>query len=145
MKKKILIFIIVVVIVAVVLAVMFIPRNSKNIQINIQDLASKIAESGSFEDQLMQVDSEMVIPLTGQTAVAVIRLKQRLSQFDAGRNPVKIHLLNRQRFIFIDVFGPRHSLLAIQSRNHHPDQDEHRYEFHHSFHHEQSIIYFGQK
>ena len=61
MKKKILIFIIVVVIVAVVLAVMFIPRNSKNIQINIQDLASKIAESGSFEDQLMQVDSEMVI------------------------------------------------------------------------------------
>ena len=55
------IFIIVVVIVAVVLAVMFIPRNSKNIQINIQDLASKIAESGSFEDQLMQVDSEMVI------------------------------------------------------------------------------------
>ena len=61
MKKKILIFIIVVVIEAVVLAVMFIPRNSKNIQINIQDLASKIAESGSFEDQLMQVDSEMVI------------------------------------------------------------------------------------
>ena len=61
MKKKILIFIIDVVIVAVVLAVMFIPRNSKNIQINIQDLASKIAESGSFEDQLMQVDSEMVI------------------------------------------------------------------------------------
>lgn len=61
MKKKILIFIIVVVIVAVVLAVMFIPRNSKNIQINIQDLASKIAESGSFEDQLMQVDSEMVM------------------------------------------------------------------------------------
>ena len=61
MKKKNLIFIIVVVIVAVVLAVMFIPRNSKNIQINIQDLASKIAESGSFEDQLMQVDSEMVI------------------------------------------------------------------------------------
>ena len=61
MKKKILIFIIVVVSVAVVLAVMFIPRNSKNIQINIQDLASKIAESGSFEDQLMQVDSEMVI------------------------------------------------------------------------------------
>lgn len=61
MKKKILIFIIVVVIVAVVLAVMFIPRNSKNIQIKIQDLASKIAESGSFEDQLMQVDSEMVI------------------------------------------------------------------------------------
>ena len=55
------IFIIVVVIVAVVLAVMFISRNSKNIQINIQDLASKIAESGSFEDQLMQVDSEMVI------------------------------------------------------------------------------------
>ena len=91
------------------------------------------------------LDSEMVIPLTGQTAVAVVRLKQRLSQFDAGRNPVKIHLLNRQRFIFIDVFGPRHSLLAIQSRNHHPDQDEHRYEFHHSFHHEQSIIYFGQK
>ena len=61
MKKKILIFIIVVVIVAVVLAVMLIPRNSKNIQINIQDLASKIAESGSFEDQLMQVDSEMVL------------------------------------------------------------------------------------
>ena len=61
MKKKILIFIIVVVIVAVVLAVMFIPRNSKNRQINNQDLASKNAESGTFEDQLMQVDSEMVI------------------------------------------------------------------------------------
>ena len=62
MKKKILItLILVVVIVAVVLAVMFIPRNNEDIQINIQDLASEIAESGSFEDQLMQVDSEMVM------------------------------------------------------------------------------------
>ena len=41
MKKKILIFIIVVVIVAVVLAVMFIPRNNEDIQINIQDLSSR--------------------------------------------------------------------------------------------------------
>ena len=38
----------------------FIPKN-KDVQINIQDLASRIVESASFEDQLEQADSEMVM------------------------------------------------------------------------------------
>ena len=59
MKKKIWI-ILIILIIAIVFAIVFIPKN-KDVQINIQDLASRIVESASFEDQLEQADSEMVM------------------------------------------------------------------------------------
>ena len=59
MKKKIWI-ILIILIIAIVFAIVFIPKN-KDVQINIQDLASRIVESASFEDQLEQTDSEMVM------------------------------------------------------------------------------------
>ena len=59
MKKKIWI-ILIILIIAIVFAIVFIPKN-KDVQINIQDLASRIVEIASFEDQLEQADSEMVM------------------------------------------------------------------------------------
>ena len=61
MKKKIWILLIIVVIIAIVLGIVFIQKNKKDIQINIQDLANRIVGSASFEDQLAQADSEMVM------------------------------------------------------------------------------------
>lgn len=61
MKKKIWILLIIVAIIAIVLGIVFIQKNKKDIQINIQDLASRIVGSASFEDQLAQADSEMVM------------------------------------------------------------------------------------
>ena len=61
MKKKIWILLIIVVIIAMVLGIVFIQKNKKDIQINIQDLANRIVGSASFEDQLAQADSEMVM------------------------------------------------------------------------------------
>ena len=59
MKKKFWI-ILIILIIAIVFAIVFIPKN-KDVQINIQDLASRIVGSASFEDQLEQADSEMVM------------------------------------------------------------------------------------
>ena len=59
MKKKIWI-ILIILIIAIDFAIVFILKN-KDVQINIQDLASRIVESASFEDQLEQADSEMVM------------------------------------------------------------------------------------
>ena len=61
MKKKIWILLIIVAIIAIVSGIVFIQKNKKDIQINIQDLASRIVGSASFEDQLAQADSEMVM------------------------------------------------------------------------------------
>lgn len=61
MKKKIWILLIIVAIIAIVLGIVFIQKNKKDIQINIQDLANRIVGSASFEDQLAQADSEMVM------------------------------------------------------------------------------------
>ena len=60
MKKKIAIIIIIIAIIAV-LAMIIIKNNNKTIQINIEDLASKILQSGAFEDELIKVDSEMIM------------------------------------------------------------------------------------
>ena len=40
---------------------MVIKEKDKNIEINIEDLASKIAETNAFEDKLEKVDSEMIM------------------------------------------------------------------------------------
>ena len=60
MKKKIAIIIIIIAIIAV-LAMIIVKNNNKTIQINIEDLASKILQSGAFEDELIKVDSEMIM------------------------------------------------------------------------------------
>lgn len=63
MKKKIAIIIIIIIIIAIiaVLAMIIVKNNNKTIQINIEDLASKILQSGAFEDELIKVDSEMIM------------------------------------------------------------------------------------
>ena len=62
MKKKIAIIVIIVAIIAiVVLAKKIIKNNNKTKQINIEDLASKILQSGAFADELIKVDSEMIM------------------------------------------------------------------------------------
>ena len=40
---------------------MVIKEKDKNIEINIEDLASKIVETNAFEDKLEKVDSEMIM------------------------------------------------------------------------------------
>lgn len=61
MKKKIAIVIVIVLIIIAVLGIIIINNSNKNIQINIEDLATKIAESGAFEDEIAKIDSEMIM------------------------------------------------------------------------------------
>lgn len=61
MKKKIGIICIIILIILIGLAIMVIKEKDKNIEINIEDLASKIAEANAFEDKLEKVDSEMIM------------------------------------------------------------------------------------
>ena len=60
MKKKIAIVIVIVLIIIAVLGII-INNSNKSIQINIEDLATKIAESGAFEDEIAKIDSEMIM------------------------------------------------------------------------------------
>ena len=61
MKNKMLIICIVVAIIVIGLVMIIVKDKNKDIQINIEDLASKIAENNYFEDQLEKVDSEMIM------------------------------------------------------------------------------------
>ena len=61
MKKKIGIICIIILIILIGLAIMVIKEKDKNIEINIEDLASKIVETNAFEDKLEKVDSEMIM------------------------------------------------------------------------------------
>lgn len=58
---KIGIICIIILIILIGLAIMVIKEKDKNIEINIEDLASKIAETNAFEDKLEKVDSEMIM------------------------------------------------------------------------------------
>ena len=60
MKKKIAIVIVIVLIIIAVLGIIM-NNSNKNIQINIEELATKIAESGAFEDEIAKIDSEMIM------------------------------------------------------------------------------------
>ena len=61
MNRKIILTIIVIIIIAVVIGVIILMTNkNKKIQININVLSDKIAQSGAFEDELIKADSEMV-------------------------------------------------------------------------------------
>ena len=44
-----------------ILIIIFIKKNNKDIQINVEELALKIAETNSFEDELIKVDYEMIL------------------------------------------------------------------------------------
>ena len=62
MNKKFLVIAILVIILALILGVIFFINNkNKNLQINIEEISSKILESGAFEDELVKADSEMVM------------------------------------------------------------------------------------
>lgn len=61
MNKKIFIFVVIALIVIVGVGIIFLNKNNKNIQINTKDLASKIIEAGVFEDELVEVNSEMIM------------------------------------------------------------------------------------
>lgn len=61
MNKKVLISIIIVILIlAVVGGILVLNNNNKNIQINIDELATKIMETGAFTDELAKVDGEMI-------------------------------------------------------------------------------------
>ena len=60
MSKKVLISIIVIVaIIAIVGIIVLVNNRNSNIQINIEELATNITQSGAFEDELAKVDPEM--------------------------------------------------------------------------------------
>ena len=68
MNKKILTIVILVIVLVVIIGVVFWSSSkNKNVQINIDELADKIATSGAFEDELIKADSEMVIKDYGFT------------------------------------------------------------------------------
>ena len=61
MNKKILITIVIAIIVLVIVGVILVINNpNKNIQIDINELATKIMETGAFTDDLAKIDSEMI-------------------------------------------------------------------------------------
>lgn len=60
MNKKVVIpIIIIALIVLVIVVVSVINKDNQNIQINIEELATNISQSGAFEDELAKVDPEM--------------------------------------------------------------------------------------
>lgn len=61
MKKKIIFVATIVLILIAILIIIFIKKNNKDIQINVEELALKIAETNSFEDELIKVDYEMIL------------------------------------------------------------------------------------
>ena len=68
MNKKILVIVILVIVLAVVIGMIFFSNSkNKNVQINMEELADKIATSGAFEDELIKANSEMVIKDYGFT------------------------------------------------------------------------------
>ena len=68
MNKKILVIVVLLIVLVVIIGVIFLGSSkNKNVQINIDELADKIATSGAFEDQLIKADSEMVIKDYGFT------------------------------------------------------------------------------
>ena len=68
MNKKILAIVILVIVLVVIIGIVFWSSSkNKNVQINIDELADKIATSGAFEDELIKADSEMVIKDYGFT------------------------------------------------------------------------------
>lgn len=59
--KKALVAIGAIILIVVILVIVFMQKGEKNIQIDIEDLANKMAQSGSFEDKLEKVDDGVVL------------------------------------------------------------------------------------
>lgn len=59
--KKALVAIGAIILIVVILVIVFMQKGEKNIQIDIEDLASKMAQSASFEDKLEKVDDGVVL------------------------------------------------------------------------------------
>lgn len=66
MNKKVLIIGIIILIVVIVIGgYLFFNKQDENIQINIEELATQISQSGSFEDSIAKVDNEIVMEAYG--------------------------------------------------------------------------------
>lgn len=66
MNKKVLIIGIIILIVVIVIGgYLFLNKQDENIQINIEELATQISQSGSFEDSIAKVDNEIVMEAYG--------------------------------------------------------------------------------
>lgn len=66
MNKKVLIIGIIILIVVIVIGgYLFLNKQDENIQINIEELATQISQSGSFEDSIAKVDDEIVMEAYG--------------------------------------------------------------------------------
>lgn len=66
MNKKVLIIGIIILIVVIVIGgYLFFNKQDENIQINIEELATQISQSGSFEDSIAKVDNEIVMESYG--------------------------------------------------------------------------------
>ena len=59
--KKVLVVIGAIILIVVILVIVFMQKGEKNIQIDIEDLANKMAQSASFEDKLEKVDDGVVL------------------------------------------------------------------------------------
>ena len=66
MNKKVLIIGIIILIVVIVIGgYLFFNKQDENIQINIEELATQISQSGNFEDSIAKVDNEIVMEAYG--------------------------------------------------------------------------------
>lgn len=62
MNKKIIGIILgIVIVIAIIGVIIFFSKQNEDIQIDIEELATLITESGSFEDEIIKVDSEMIM------------------------------------------------------------------------------------
>ena len=62
MNKKILLSVFVIILLVIIIGVILIlNKTNENIQIDIEELGTKIVESGAFEDELAKVDSSMIM------------------------------------------------------------------------------------
>ena len=90
MKKKVLICISLVIILIIIGIIIFLNMKNENIQINIEELSEEIFKSESFEDELINVDSEMVMNNYGFTNEEI---KQLISYQGSGATSEEILVL----------------------------------------------------
>ena len=90
MKKKVLICISLIIILIIIGIIIFLNMKNENIQINIEKLSEEIFKSESFEDELIKVDSEMVMNNYGFTNEEI---KQLISYQGSGATSEEILVL----------------------------------------------------
>ena len=90
MKKKVLICISLIIILIIIGIIIFLNMKNENIQINIEELSEEIFKSESFEDELIKVDSEMVMNNYGFTNEEI---KQLISYQGSGATSEELVIL----------------------------------------------------